>query len=122
MTFLARLFGRAAVPSRPMAWIEPPDLAARLGGANAPLVLDVRGPDEFAGPLGHVPEALNIPLPDLRRRMGEVTGASRGVVTVCLTDRRSAAAAAQLRAAGLSDVAVLRGGMRAWRALALPTG
>ena len=41
------------------------------------------------------------------------------LVTVCKTDRRSAAAAEQLRAAGAADVTVLRGGMERWRALGL---
>jgi rhodanese-related sulfurtransferase len=36
-------------------------------------------------------------------------------VLVCLTDKRSSQAAAELAAAGARDVAVLRGGMRAWR-------
>jgi rhodanese-related sulfurtransferase len=36
-------------------------------------------------------------------------------VLVCLTDKRSSQAAADLAAAGLRDVAVLKGGMRAWR-------
>jgi rhodanese-related sulfurtransferase len=42
----------------------------------------------------------------------------RPIVCVCLTDKRSAQAAAELVAAGLGDVAVLRGGMRDWRRLA----
>ncbi len=37
------------------------------------------------------------------------------IVVVCLTDKRSSQAAALLAEAGMRDVAVLRGGMRAWR-------
>ena len=37
-----------------------------------------------------------------------------GLVVVCKTDRRSARAAAELVAAGLRDVAVLRGGTDGW--------
>ena len=37
------------------------------------------------------------------------------IVVVCLTDKRSSQAAAQLAEAGLRDVRVLRGGMKAWR-------
>jgi len=51
-------------------------------------------------------------VPELARQMGTI-------VTVCKTDRRSAAAAAQLCAAGAVDVAVLRGGMERWHALGL---
>ena len=35
---------------------------------------------------------------------------------VCLTDKRSSQAAADLAAAGMRNVAVLRGGMKSWRA------
>jgi 3-mercaptopyruvate sulfurtransferase SseA len=37
-------------------------LAARLEQDGVPLVLDVRGPVEFNGPLGHIREAMNMPL------------------------------------------------------------
>jgi rhodanese-related sulfurtransferase len=96
-------------PGRPPepVWAEVPELRARLAGA-APLVLDVRGADEFDGPLGHIEGARNIPLPEL-------AGAGRPIVCVCLTDKRSTAAAAQLAAAGIGEVSVLRGGMKAWR-------
>jgi rhodanese-related sulfurtransferase len=33
-------------------------------------VLDVRTPEEFAG--GHIPGAVNIPVDELRRRLGEI--------------------------------------------------
>ena len=37
--------------------------------AEAVAVIDVRGPDEFAGPLGHIANARNLPLPELPRRL-----------------------------------------------------
>jgi rhodanese-related sulfurtransferase len=97
------------------AWVEVGQLRQRLAGSAAPLILDVRGPDEFDGPLGHIADARNIPLPELGAHRAELSAAGRSVVCVCLTDKRSAAAAAQLSASGLSGVAVLRGGMKAWR-------
>jgi rhodanese-related sulfurtransferase len=106
-SFLSRLFrpGGAAEPE----WIEIDELRRRLT-AGAPLVLiDVRQPDEFTTPPGHLPGALNVPLPDLPSRMGEVAAYAQPVVLVCKTDRRSAKAAEALLAAGLRDVAVLRG-------------
>jgi rhodanese-related sulfurtransferase len=113
---LARLFGKT--PPEPV-WVDVAGLCAQLDGAEpnsaAPLVLDVRGPDEFDGPLGHIPGARNIPLPELSAHEAEIAGAGRPVVCVCLTDKRSAAAAAQLTVAGVDDVSVLRGGMKAWR-------
>jgi NADPH-dependent 2,4-dienoyl-CoA reductase/sulfur reductase-like enzyme/rhodanese-related sulfurtransferase len=41
----------------------------RIDDTNA-LIVDVREPDEFAG--GHVPRAINLPLPQLRERFGEL--------------------------------------------------
>ena len=79
------------------------------------LVLDVRGADEFDGPLGHIEGAVNTPLPDLAAHQRELAADENAIVCVCLTDKRSAAAAAQLAEAGAGDVAVLRGGMKAWR-------
>jgi rhodanese-related sulfurtransferase len=48
-------------------------------------------------------------------------GRDQPIVVVCKTDRRSARAAADLLAAGLTEVAVLRGGTDGWhqRGLAL---
>jgi rhodanese-related sulfurtransferase len=44
----------------------------------------------------------------------------RPIVTYCRSGARSAVAASQLRAAGLTDVANLRGGIDAWPASGLP--
>lgn len=96
-------------------WIAAGELRAQLGAATPPQMVDVRGPEEFDGPLGHIEGALNIPLPQLEARRGEIAAAGRKLVFVCLTDKRSSAAAVQLTAAGRRDVFVLRGGMKAWR-------
>ena len=109
---LARLF--RANPPEP-AWLDVAALRQLLAGEATPLVVDVRGADEFDGPLGHIEGSLNIPLPELAAHYREIGGAGRPVVCVCLTDKRSAAAATELTARGIADVAVLRGGMKAWR-------
>jgi rhodanese-related sulfurtransferase len=109
---LSRLFRKA--PPEPV-WVDVATLRGQLAGEAAPLILDVRGADEFNGPLGHIEGAVLIPLPELDAREGEIAGAGRPIVCVCLTDKRSSAAAAQLSAAGVDDVSVLRGGMKAWR-------
>jgi rhodanese-related sulfurtransferase len=108
---LSRLFRKT--PPEPR-WLDVATLRQQLA-SDPPLVVDVRGSDEFDGPLGHIDGALNIPLPDLDAHQAEITAAGRPVVCVCLTDKRSAAAAAQLAAAGIGGVVVLRGGMKAWR-------
>jgi rhodanese-related sulfurtransferase len=108
---LKRLFQKP--PSEPR-WLDIAALQRQLAG-EAPLVLDVRGLDEFDGPLGHIDGARNIPLPELSAHQVEIAAAGRPIVCLCQTDKRSAAAAAQLTAAGVGDVSVLRGGMKAWR-------
>ncbi len=114
MNLFDKLLGRS--PAGAVAWLETDELSALLNAASPPLVVDVRGPGEFSGPLGHIDGALNIPLDQLPTRTAEIPGGQRPVVLVCHTDRRSAAAAEYLRQAGVPDIAVLRGGMVAWRA------
>jgi rhodanese-related sulfurtransferase len=53
----------------------------------------------------------------LPARLEELAADPRPVVCVCLTDKRSSQAAANLMATGHAEVAVLRGGMRGWRSL-----
>ena len=53
-------------------WIEVSELAPRLEGAKRIAVIDVRGPDEFAGPLGHIPNARNLPLGGSFARLGRL--------------------------------------------------
>jgi len=77
-------------------------------------VVDVRERAEFEGPLGHIPNALLVPLGELVARAGELDR-SRPVVTVCRSGSRSARAVGLLRNAGLTDVANLAGGMLRWR-------
>ena len=117
MNALFRWFRRSPPPPD---WIEPADLATRLPEDASPLVLDVRGPDEFDGPLGHITGAINLPLNELPSRLTELVSQSRPIVVVCKTDRRSSMAAQQLRKAGMPNVSVLRGGMEQWRAESLP--
>jgi rhodanese-related sulfurtransferase len=115
---LLRWFRRASAGP---AWIEAASLKPRLERDRPPLILDVRGPDEFTGPLGHIRGAMNVPLSELSSHLPDLVRENRPVIVVCKTDRRSAVAAWQLSEAGMSDVSVLRGGMEQWRALGLPS-
>jgi len=109
---LARLF--RPKPPEPV-WLDVATLRRQLVSAMPPLVLDVRGADEFTGPLGHIEGALNMPLLELAVHRDEIAAGGRPVVCVCLTDKRSSAASAALAGYGIRDVTVLRGGMKAWR-------
>jgi len=110
---LARLFGRTAAAP---VWVEAAELRRWLAGEGAPIIVDVRGADEFDGPLGHIEGARNIPLADVAAHATALAAEGRPLVMVCLTDKRSSQAAAELITARLDKVAVLRGGMKAWRA------
>ena len=84
------------------------------------LVIDVRTPEEFNGPLGHLPEAELIPLDQLAGRAGGI-GQERPIVTVCRAGGRSAQAIVLLVRAGIERAANLTGGMIRWRGLGFPT-
>ena len=95
------------------------ELQHRLAAGKVMLV-DVRQPEEFSAPPGHLPGAINVPFAELGRRRAELAARDCPVVIVCKTDRRSAKAAAELLAAELIDVGVLRGGTDAWHQHGLP--
>ncbi len=119
MSVFSRIFQKSEPQSE--TWVEALELVVRLAAAPAPLILDVRGPDEFIGPLGHIEGARNLPLDALAGNLQEMLAQTQAIVAVCKTDRRSAAAARLLRDAGAKEVSVLRGGMEGWNALGLPT-
>lgn len=98
-----------------ISWIEPGALVDRIARGPSPAIIDVRGTDEFTGPLSHIPEAQNLPIAELPTQLGALgILKDKPIVLVCKTDRRSAAASALLRGAGFGDVQVLRGGMERW--------
>jgi rhodanese-related sulfurtransferase len=96
----------------------PQDVTLLINRSKATIV-DVRDAKEFAE--GHLPEAKNIPLADLDKRIGELDKfKSKSVVVVCKTGARASAAAAKLAKAGFTDVVNLDGGVAAWQKAGLP--
>jgi sulfur dioxygenase len=87
-------------------WLEENAAAVQL--------VDVREPEEFTGPLGHIAGATLVPLGDLAQRAGELSR-DRPVVAVCRAGGRSAQATVILGHAGFAAVANLAGGMLRWR-------
>ena len=115
IAFLPRIIKR--LRGGDTAWIDAPATLERLSEPAPLTILDVRGADEFTGPQGHIPGALNIPLEELEARLDAVAAELKGeVITVCRTDRRSASAARLLQDVGFTDVKVLKGGMVDWNA------
>jgi len=93
------------------------DLVAKLRD-DLVTVLDVRPEDEFS--LGHLPGALNIPLAELERRLGELSK-GREVIAYCRGPYcvLSFEAVAALRARGYR-VRRLEDGYPEWKAAGLP--
>jgi rhodanese-related sulfurtransferase len=118
VNFVSRLFAPSHAAS--LVWIEIDEFRRRLANGDPVVLVDVRQPEEFNGSPGHLPNAVNVPLPELPGRVDEVAAHQKPVVLICKTDRRSARAAEALLAAGLTDVAVLRGGTDGWYQQGLP--
>jgi rhodanese-related sulfurtransferase len=93
--------------------ISPTALLDRIAGGDAPVVLDVRSPAEFAA--GHVPGAVNIPFTSVLAGHGVGAPASRTLVVYCGHGPRAWLAGAALRLRGYERVTYLRGHMAAWR-------
>jgi sulfur dioxygenase len=89
----------------PARWVEENLPALQL--------IDVREPEEFDGPLGHIAGARLVPLGTLASGLGSFDR-DRPVVTVCRAGGRSAQATLLLQRAGFSKVANLAGGMLQW--------
>jgi phage shock protein E len=64
-------------------------------------IVDVRSPEEFRD--GFYPGAVNIPVGDLPRRLGEIKK-EQAVVLYCASGGRSGMAARMLKQAGYTDV------------------
>lgn len=81
------------------------------------VVVDVRDNGEFNG--GHLPNARNIPVVDLEKRVGELPS-GKPVLVVCASGQRAGRAITALRKAGRDQVFSLEGGLAAWRSAGLP--
>ena len=87
------------------------DLRAALSRADAPLVLDVRTPGEWAKQ--HIDGALHIPLPAVEKRLAEIPR-DRALAVMCGSGYRSSIAASLLQARGFAQVENVMGGMAAY--------
>jgi len=101
------------------AHIAPAQLAQRLSTDEAPVIVDVRTPEEFHA--GHVPGAVNVPVQELPGRISELRpyrGAE--IVLYCEAGPRAIYAGHLLAEQGFTEVRILTGHMSAWRAAGLP--
>ena len=82
-------------------------------------IVDVRSAEEFA--TGHLPDAKNIPLPELAKRLSELEKfKTRPIVVVCQKGSRSATAVGLLGKAGFAEATSLEGGIDEWKKQGLP--
>ncbi len=97
--------------------IPAAQLNARRESGTAPVVIDVRTPEEYAA--GHIPGALNIPFDQVAERISEID-APHGVALHRMVGPRARKGEAALLAAGYASVLHLEGGLAAWQAGGFP--
>jgi len=96
------------------ATIDPVALLDKIERGEAPAILDVRSPDEFAA--GRVPGAVNVPFTSvLGNSAGVHPQKSETLVVYCGHGPRAWLAGAAFRLRGYTRITYLRGHMAAWR-------
>jgi len=101
--------------------LNPHEVQDLLWAVPAPLVLDVREPDEYTGEFGHIPGSLLVPLKDLPARAAELeVYRDWHIIAVCRAGVRSTTATAILTGLGFERVSNLKGGMLEWNEQNLP--
>jgi rhodanese-related sulfurtransferase len=91
--------------------LTPQDLQAKLGTAQAPLIVDLRKQAEFA--IGHIPGAVNIPLDELTERL-DALRQDNGVLIYCINGARTRQAEPVLYGNDINNVLHLEGAFQAW--------
>jgi hydroxyacylglutathione hydrolase len=103
------------VEGRPVCRIElidPDELARRVDGEDAPVILDVRNDSEYASE--HIPGSLHIPYGSLAKRVDELPR-DQPIATICRGGKRSGLAASILQREGFSEVFHVGQGVGVWR-------
>jgi rhodanese-related sulfurtransferase len=114
----APALGDSVDPSASVPILSPAELNAKVQAGAAPVVIDVRTPEEYVA--GHVPGALNIPVEEVGSRISEVT-APHGVALYCMVGPRARKGETALLAAGYRHgLYHLEGGLAAWKASGFP--
>ena len=86
---------------------------ARIQAGDAPVLVDVREPEEFNGELGHIAGSMLVPLKGLAERAGELRR-DREILCICRAGVRSTTAAAILKGLGFEHVSNMKDGMLEW--------
>ena len=86
----------------------------RIAAGDAPMILDVRTPEEYSE--AHIPGAINIPHTLLDERMAEIPDArDTEIVVHCFSGKRADIAMAGLKKVGYTNIRHLDGDYEAWK-------
>ncbi len=87
---------------------------------EAPILLDVRSSEEYAG--GHIEGAINVPLRELGEGMSmiDMMPTETPIVVICGSGHRSTIAMTGMQMLGFVNTKSLAGGMNAWKAAEYP--
>ena len=99
--------------------IRAKELFDKIQNGNAPLLVDVRSPEEYKSD-GHIENSRLLPLQMLLHRMNELPK-DKPIVCVCRSGNRSQVACEQLAGQGFGVVTNLVGGMIDWHRNGLPS-
>lgn len=107
------------VPANSMPVITPMQLWQELHGPEKEnlYILDVREPREYRR--GHIPQARLLSLADILSKPDTAVPPNAKIILVCRRGRRSRRAAHTLQERGITNLAVMEGGMIAWEAAGL---
>lgn len=106
------LFALQACAQAETHFIDQRELEELILAHENLLIIDVREPHERRGPLGKIPQSINISLGALEHGLLSLNpDVDEIIVILCRTDNRSQAAYRMLKAKGFSRLYVLKGGM-----------
>jgi len=94
-------------------FLTPQEVKNKLENKEKFVLLDVRSPSEWNAQHIEAPQVKLLPLPDLRKRIGELDKKDE-IVTSCRSSIRAYQAQKMLNAAGFKNVKFMDGSMAAW--------
>lgn len=97
--------------------VSAADLKALLASPNAPVLVDIRDPEEYAA--FRVAEAVSVPIDDVGAWLKKAP-AGRAIVLIDHAGHQAPVAARVVKAAGRSDLRRVDGGILKWQAAGLP--
>ncbi|MFX0163756.1 MAG: FAD-dependent oxidoreductase [Candidatus Hodarchaeota archaeon] len=106
----------------PVSNISADELFQRIGTEDEPaLMIDVRTPQEYQGPNGHIKNTKLIPLGELMNNPNAIKDyKNEEIIAICHSGSRSMMAGQILAQAGFKDIRNLTGGMMTWHKKGYP--